>query len=77
MMARGMIPGRMPMQGTTDPATAMVQKSKGAPPPMNKTAPPKGKKLPAKGKGKAPAKGGNPFAKAPGFAKGTAKVGGC
>lgn len=38
-MARGMIP----VQGTMDPATAVIKKAGGQPPAMNQTKPPKGK----------------------------------
>lgn len=66
-MARGMVPGKapaMPMQGTMDPATAVIKKAKGQPPAMNKTAAPKGKGKKAPPLKAAPKGGkGNPFGK--------------
>lgn len=62
-MAKGMIPGNM-MQGTMDPASAVIKKAKGQPPAMNKTAPPKGKGKKAPPLKAAPKGGkGNPFGK--------------
>lgn len=61
---KGMIPGRMPMQGTMDPASQLIKKNGGKQPPKNnKTAAPKAtKKAPPL---KAAPKGGkgNPFGK--------------
>lgn len=63
-MAKGMVPGKMPMQGTTDPATQVIKKAKGQPPAMNKTAAPKGKGKKAPPLKAAPKGGkGNPFGK--------------
>lgn len=44
---KGMIPGKMPMQGTMDPASQLIKKNGGKQPPRkNKTAAPKQNALP-------------------------------